>query len=152
MIREISEKYSPLLAEIHRRCFADGWSEKSFRNILLQKCAIAFVEEDGAIIRGFGVANVVLDEAEIITFCILPEFRRQGLGKCLLLGLMNHLLDQGVGKTFLEVPENNLEAIRLYESVGFEKISRRPDYYRTKHEFQDALLMVLYLPVSTKSQ
>lgn len=46
-------------------------------------------------------------------------------------------------KIFLEVAENNVTAIHLYSAFGFEKISRRSQYYRTPNGNIDAHIMVL---------
>jgi ribosomal-protein-alanine N-acetyltransferase len=141
MIREILEKDAGVLAEIHRRCFEKGWSEESFRSMLFQKCFVGLIEEDGAAIRGFILAQVVIDEAEIVAFCVLPEFRCQNIGKSLLTELMKCFVNGYVKKVFLEVAEDNNEAKKLYKSIGCAEICRRSNYYRDKCEAKDAVVL-----------
>jgi ribosomal-protein-alanine N-acetyltransferase len=45
---------------------------------------------------------------------------------------------QGIAACFLEVREDNLGAIALYEQAGYVKTGRRPAYY------QDGCAAVLY--------
>ncbi|MDR2766612.1 MAG: ribosomal protein S18-alanine N-acetyltransferase [Holosporaceae bacterium] len=145
MIRQISEKDSGAVAEVHGRCFGSGWSERCFRDLLTQDVYIGFADVDNDTVRGFVLIQIVLDEAEMITFCVLPEFRSCGLGRSILTELTVYLAHRRVKKIFLEASEGNLRAIRLYESLGFERISRRSDYYRAEQKSKDALVMLLRL-------
>lgn len=55
-------------------------------------------------------------------------------GRGLMTSLLSHLLatkPQGV-KVFLEVHHKNKRAQRLYENLGFIKISERPNYYKDR--------------------
>lgn len=53
---------------------------------------------------------------------IPPEYRGQGISKPLLLDGMAHLRSVGVSSIGLHVDGSNTPAIRLYTSVGFEKV------------------------------
>lgn len=98
---------------------------------------------------GFILMSLVLDEAEILTFSIEPKNQRQGLGKTLLLGVINLLQQAGVRSLFLEVRQTNTAAIALYQQMGFSLIGKRKNYYRLKnidqntgqHPFEDAWVM-----------
>ena len=56
---------------------------------------------------------------------IAPESRQRGLGRALLVQVM----EQFKGHWFLEVRESNAKARRLYEGVGFAVTRRRKNYY-----------------------
>jgi mycothiol synthase len=51
-----------------------------------------------------------------------PEFRKQGVGRNVLLAGLAHLKDKGI--TFIELTTDGEDpvAARLYESVGFQKM------------------------------
>ena len=49
-----------------------------------------------------------------------PFFRRQGIGRALLNGLLEQSLEQGIHQISLSVDPRN-HALQLYQSVGFEK-------------------------------
>lgn len=68
---------------------------------------------------GLSLAGLRGDRAWITTFGIHPDFRRQGLGRTLLHGHLDHLRQLGVSRVRLEVLQANVEARALYEGCGF---------------------------------
>ena len=54
---------------------------------------------------------------------VVPAFRGRGVSKSILLAGMDYLQTAGAGDIGLEVDSSNTPAIRLYDSVGFEKTS-----------------------------
>jgi ribosomal-protein-alanine N-acetyltransferase len=141
MLRRISSVDSQLLADIHGRCFDDGWSVRDFQEILSQDVFFGFLGSEKKIAAGFIVGKMVCDEIEIITFCVLPEFRNRGVGKTLIAEIENQARNNSVKKIFLEVSENNAPAKKIYERLGYAEISKRFAYYRTKNGDSDALVM-----------
>ncbi len=154
-LRNISVGDNIVLAKIHQASFPEGWSESSFQNMLMDPTFFGFIvghEKNGQKQDcGFILCRRILEEIEIITFCVLPEHRRFGLGKLLIIETIKQaglLLKQEADylesiKIFLEVAENNTIAINLYSTFGFEKISKRSRYYRTPNGNIDAHIMVL---------
>ena len=124
-------------------CFPeDPWSAEAFREILsLPVFHGVVLEEDGTLI-GYLVAYEVLDEGELLNIAILPAQRGRGLGRMLLGQWLAGLLQKGFRKVFLDVRENNIPAIRLYESFGFRAVGLRKGYYSSG---EDALEMMLDL-------
>ena len=51
---------------------------------------------------------------------LLPQFRRQGIGKRLILQALAAARAFGLQRVELTVRENNINAIALYKKVGFE--------------------------------
>jgi ribosomal-protein-alanine N-acetyltransferase len=91
---------------------------------------VSVAEIAGAVVGFLVTQAVAADEVEILNLAVAPEFRRRGIARALLAPLL-----EGVhGAVFLEVRESNSAARNLYKSIGFEEISRRPDYYRTPSE------------------
>ncbi|MBC1982757.1 GNAT family N-acetyltransferase [Listeria booriae] len=54
---------------------------------------------------------------------IVPKFRKNGLARQLMEALISDYGKQSVAESWLEVIANNQPAIRLYESLGYEKIN-----------------------------
>lgn len=50
---------------------------------------------------------------------VVPAFRRQGLGRALLLKALHGFRQQGVKRVHLEVSARNRSAVRLYHEIGF---------------------------------
>ncbi|MFZ2098730.1 MAG: GNAT family N-acetyltransferase [Anaerolineales bacterium] len=49
-----------------------------------------------------------------------PDFQRRGLGRAVLLEGLHRLQEHGMQSAIVSVLEDNLAAIKLYESVGFQ--------------------------------
>lgn len=83
-------------------------------------------------------------QADIQTIAVAPEARRHGIGRALMHALMVEARDRGAGELFLEVRDDNPSAQRLYDSLGFERIAVRPNYYQP--DGIDAIVMRLTIP------
>lgn len=120
------------LANLHQKCFPNKpWSADDFRDLKNSGCEIIMSE------NGFIVYRIVVDEAEIITIGVNPDFRRQGIAAAMVGIIEKTLKNQGVKKIFLEVASNNIPAQKLYENSGFVQVGLRPKYY----DGVDAILM-----------
>lgn len=127
-----------LLADLHERCFAKPWRKQDFIDLLHRPTTRIIMMRsfhDQQLMCGLLVTDMILPEIEILTFCIDPVMRKKGLGKILL----NHMIMKYAECRFLlEVAEDNIPAIQLYTSLGFEIVSRRKGYYG---QDQDALML-----------
>lgn len=79
--------------------------------------------------------SIIYERVELNYICIKKEYRNKGFGK----ELMKYFIEfcNNVSNITLEVNVNNIAAIKLYESFGFEKIAIRKNYYNN----DDAILM-----------
>lgn len=77
----------------------------------------------------YAAFRTVLDEAELLRVATRPEARRRGLARRLLERGFETLVERGVATCHLEVRDDNVAALRLYETLGFERVGRRPSYY-----------------------
>ena len=89
-------------------------------------------------IVGFAGLKVILDEADIMNIVVKKDFRHNGIGSFLLENLINYSKDLNLKTITLEVNENNLSAIRLYDKFSFDKLGIRKNYYDGK---SDAIIM-----------
>tara|TARA_A100000164_G_C21670433_1_gene659324 strand:- start:34 stop:474 length:441 start_codon:yes stop_codon:yes gene_type:complete len=88
-------------------------------------------------------ANIVADQADILSFIIKNKYRRQGFGTILFCKFITTLKSKGVKEFFLEVSEKNVGAQKFYNRFGFIKIGIRKDYYKTILGKQNAYLLKL---------
>jgi len=80
------------------------------------------VSEAGAGLLGRSVGTVD-------TLCVLPEYRRRGLGSALLLTSLQAFKQAGLESAKLDTAtENPTQAIRLYERAGFREAWRSVTY------------------------
>lgn len=80
---------------------------------------------------------------------IEPRFRRQGLGKALVLALIERAVKEceGLEQIHLAVVSNNESAKRLYTSLGFEVYGVEPHALKFDGQYFDEELMVLRLVI-----
>jgi ribosomal-protein-alanine N-acetyltransferase len=96
------------------------------------------LEERDEVVGQIGIRHV-LGELHITTIAVKPEYRRRGYARALIGAALGSY--PNASHVHLEVRPTNVEAIALYESLGFRKTGRRPRYYGD----EDALLMTLNL-------
>jgi len=127
---------------IECRSHAFPWSEKTFASNQGERFINLRLDVDGKM-AAFAITQVVLDEASLFNIAVDPAFQRRGLGRQLLQHLIDELIKRDVLTLWLEVRASNLPAIALYEHLGFNQVSRRPNYYPTASGREDAILMAL---------
>ncbi len=86
-------------------------------------------DEAQSIIGYAGVFAPGQTEADILTVGVVPEHRGKGIAKALMALITDWANTQGSTAMMLEVKTDNLEAIGLYESLGYSKLNVRKDYY-----------------------
>tara|TARA_A100001037_G_scaffold296485_1_gene317047 strand:- start:3738 stop:4229 length:492 start_codon:yes stop_codon:yes gene_type:complete len=134
------------LARLHEVCFAPlpetPWSAHAFRTLLRLPTTRALIAcANDQEISGLLVARVAGYEAEILTLCVAPAMRREGVAGA-LLGQFFEMLEPDT-RTLLEVAVDNVVAISLYESFGFTPVGRRPGYYGGPTGGTDAVVYAL---------
>ena len=129
----------PSAMEIDALSLPRPWSAAIWRGELSSPYGLYLVIEDrGEVFGQIGVRHV-LGELHITTIAVRPEHRRRGHARALIGAALAAFPD--ASNVHLEVRPTNVEAIALYESLGFRKTGRRPRYYGD----EDALLMTLNL-------
>ena len=118
--------------------FDDFWNYSILKDELNSKNSTYFVvkNKDNEIL-GFAGIKIILDEAEIMNIVTKKNYRKQGIGNLLLNRIILEAKDKNIKKVNLEVNENNIIAIHLYEKFGFNKDGERKNYYQD----QNAILM-----------
>lgn len=124
-------------------CFPQPWSEEQLLRGMAQGSLMVYGVFRGGLLSGYLSAYRVGDEAEIINLAVRGEFRRQGMGRAILVTVLKKWCDMGIKEGYLEVRATNAAAIALYSSCGFVPVGRRPRYYPDTGE--DAILMRLTL-------
>ena len=135
------------IAELHGRLFDEKWSEASIKSLLEHPASTSLiaVAGDPKTIKGFVIAQLAADEAEILSIGVAPDWQRAGLGVRLIEGLIRASRRGEASKIFLEVAEDNAAARALYAKLGFKQIGRRKGYYKRPMGNVDALTLALQL-------
>lgn len=133
------EDHLEQIAEIEKICFSDPWSLRSISSELHNPLSLWIIAEDNGQVAGYVGSQSVLGEADMMNLAVVPEFRRQGVGRKLVQKLVEELKLRGTHILLLEVRASNEPAISLYEELGFVQVGRRPNYY--VHPKEDALIL-----------
>lgn len=117
--------------QIELSCFTQPWSIESLIGELTRNNDVAYyvvAECDGRIV-GYAGVWIMFDEAHMTNIAVVPEYRRQGIARNIILNMMNEALRRGATQMTLEVREFNYKAQNLYASLDFTKAGVRKRYY-----------------------
>jgi ribosomal-protein-alanine N-acetyltransferase len=139
--------HAEAMAALEAQCFSLPWNLRQCLNALSQPAYAAFGAFIGGELAGYVSIYHTPDEVEILNIAVLPDFRRQGLGRRLLGIALDTAGRMGLRRAVLDVREGNTAALRLYAGFGFTAAGRRRRYYADTGE--DALVLARPLPLGT---
>lgn len=119
-----------LAATLHGACFETPWNAQAFAELLAMPGAAGACAVLDSRPAGFVLSLLQPPDAEILTLGVLPALRRRGIGRALLAAAAGHARQAGAERLLLEVAADNHAAISLYRRTGFQRLSRRRQYYR----------------------
>ncbi len=137
----LSKEYLDDITFIESVSNTPSWTDKMFEAEFVKNNAYFYGIFYNRKVVGFLLINTVFDEAHILKFGILPEFRGKGLGTKLLSYTVEESKQKGQKYMWLEVRKSNEIALKLYSSQGFKLQGVRKEYYADNNE--DAYIMVL---------
>lgn len=121
----------------------DAWTYKILADDFVgNQFSLYLVAEDRGQVVGFVVLMNIAGEIHINNIAVKENYRRQGLGEKLLTYGMNSYNKEDLFGYTLEVREDNVQAIGLYEKLGFVKLGMRKNYYKNN---KNALIMWKFL-------
>jgi len=120
-------------------CFPDPWPGQFFISEILADGRFnrLMVDPAGRMAAYLFCAWQYLD-LHILKVATLPEVRRSGLARRLMLLAEKHAVEMSGESLTLEVRRDNLSAITLYEDLGYVRQGIRARYYPNG---DDALIM-----------
>ena len=136
-LHEVEDIYN-----IEKQSF-DGamWPLSAFVEEAAEEMAIYFVATLNEKIIGYSGFWVIIDEIHLNNIAVLPQFRRNGIAKALLLKTIEYGVGRLAEKMTLEVSDQNIAAVELYRNFGFVEEGLRSNYYSLG---EHALIMWLY--------
>jgi putative acetyltransferase len=94
----------------------------SAARLVQENVAFFVIRQDGRPVGCGGLLLVGSEYGELKRMYVRPAFRGLGLGKLLLQHLATHAREHGVNLLRLETGIHQIEAIGLYERMGFQRI------------------------------
>ena len=127
----MNESHVSAVAELEKQNFSEPWPEIAVRSELTNKLALWLVALDCGEVVGYVGSQTVLQEADMMNIAVADTHRRRGIARALVEELIRQL---DAYQLTLEVRQSNLAAISLYESMGFDQVGLRKNYYQKPKE------------------
>lgn len=118
--------------------FDKFWSIDTLKSDLVNESSKYVVAKVDNEIVGFAGIKIILDEADIMNIAVRIDKRKLGIGSMLLEKVIELARLSNCTSITLEVNENNIPAIQLYEKYNFKRIGLRKKYYNNA---DNAILM-----------
>ena len=139
-LRRLETQDLDAVDEIERASYPSPWSRAMFAAELQKPSSVALGAYDETdVLVGYAIVSRYVDAWHVMNVAVAPEFRRRGIAKTLLDRLFEVTAGDPRRGFTLEVRVSNVDAIRLYERLGFEPRGIRRGYYTDNRE--DALIM-----------
>lgn len=127
-----------------RRGYTHPWTEGIFRDCIKSgyECWLLHYAEH---LVGHAILSVAAEESHLLNVCVHPDYQGNGLGRRLVEHMIGVARAGKAQSIFLEVRWSNTVACELYESMGFNEIGIRPDYYPSYLGREDARVLGMAL-------
>lgn len=133
--------------DIEKHSFSHPWTEEEFLTCLRQPNCIGAVYDDGEVL-GFMIYELHRGCLNLLNLAVLPRYRRNGIGRALVLRLIGKLDIQRRQKVTTLVRSDNIEARAFFMSLGFRQLGLRKNYYVDCGVQDDAVELAYVLGVS----
>lgn len=121
------------------------WSKDILRDCVLvgYDCRVLEINNgDSPILAGYIISRISNNSCHILNLCIAKPLQSKGLGRKLLQTVLYSLSKYTQTESvILEVRPSNITALHLYETMGFERVEIKKDYYKDKNGTEDAILL-----------
>ncbi|HAT7055534.1 TPA: ribosomal protein S18-alanine N-acetyltransferase, partial [Legionella pneumophila] len=116
------------------------WSKDILRDCVLvgYDCRVLEINNgDSSILAGYIISRISNNSCHILNLCIAKPLQSKGLGRKLLQTVLYSLSKYTQTESvILEVRPSNSAALHLYETMGFEKVEIKKDYYKDKNSVE----------------
>ena len=144
LLRPMQTEDLDAVMAIEPHIYSHPWTRGNFADSLNSGYS-AWVLFLGEEMIGYTLMMLVLDEAHLLNISVAKAHQKQGWGRLLLEFMLAKAKHYKAANMFLEVRPSNVDAIALYENMGFNEMAVRQAYYPAKVGREDAILMGLAL-------
>ena len=128
------------VTQINQTCLPENYTDLFFVDLYRRSPETFIVAEENGHVAGYimcrievGLSNFgltgILKKGHVVSIAVMPEHRRKGVGKALVLKALDGMRGYGSKQCYLEVRVTNQEAISLYKKLGFEVARAIHGYY-----------------------
>ena len=140
VVRPMTEADLPEIAALDAQCYPFPWTHGNFADSMHSGYRCCVYELDTEIV-GYAVMMLAVGEAHLLNITIAPAWQGQGWGRALMLHLITRARQDHAESLWLEVRPSNTVARRLYDSMGFDFVAVRKNYYPAVGGREDAVIM-----------
>mgnify|MGYP000084117622 FL=1 len=130
--REANAFDLPVFVSLDKELFPySPWSASQYKEEFSTptRYFVVAIDEQQSIVGYAGVFAPGEAEADILTVGVVPEQRGKGIAKALMAQITDWAKSQGTTAMMLEVKVDNVEAIGLYQSLGYSQLNVRKNYF-----------------------
>ena len=84
---------------------------------------------DPEILWAYCILFPAVDELHLLNITVSPKLRRLGIGAKMMHAIEGVAAQQKMPRIILEVRPSNINALQLYQTLGYEQIGLRKNYY-----------------------
>ena len=137
-IEDLSIQLLDQLCEIEKQCFEqEAFTKQQLAYLVGDYSTIGLTAIVNREIAGFAIARINIGRnatsGHILTIDVTPAYRRKGIAQKMLQEIETILRERGIRECRLEVRENNVAALNLYQKLGYKKIGKLEKYYGNAH-------------------
>jgi ribosomal-protein-alanine acetyltransferase len=137
-IEDLSIQLLDQLCEIEKQCFEqEAFTKQQLAYLVTDYSTIGLTAIVNREIAGFAIARINIGRnatsGHILTIDVTPAYRRKGIAQKMLQEIETILRERGIRECRLEVRENNVAALNLYQKLGYKKIGKLEKYYGNAH-------------------
>ena len=126
------------IAKLEAEVFSDPWTEESLNDTFEYDYNHLLVEKRDGRLVGYIIYSEVQGEAELLRVAVEKSYRRKGIARKLIKGMLRELREFEAERVTLEVRAHNISAVQLYKRFGFKELFVRTNYYHDPED--DALI------------
>jgi len=130
IIRKAKEGDILDILQIENVSFVSPWDEDTFISILNDtscKSIVALIPSD--VLAGYCFALEMRNMIHLLNLAVRPEYRKKGIGRCLVEEVISLAALSNRKSIFLEVRMSNDSAKCLYRAMGFHHVCTWERYY-----------------------
>ena len=137
-IEDASTRNLDRLYEIEIECFdREAFTKQQIAQLLTDYNTVSLVAKMSGEIVGFIIGMIYYERkslvGHILTIDVPNAQRRKGIAKQLMREMEKIFKDKGATACNLEVREDNIPALNLYEKLGYKQIAKLKNYYGNAH-------------------
>ncbi len=120
------------ILSIEKLSYPEPWSSDHFIEEMQKTYARVLVltdDETDTVVSAYIIYWVQAEGVSLLNVAVNPKWRGLGFAKKLMSVMINEAVREEIPRIILEVREGNLDALSMYEKIGFKKTGARKSFY-----------------------